>query len=56
MATLIYSIRAYALPLVIVFGLISNSLSILIMRRIKTSAGFFVLILAVVDTGNSLVF
>jgi hypothetical protein len=55
MLTFIYSFRKYILLFILIFGVILNSLSFLIMRRVKTQPSFFISILAVVDTGNVLI-
>jgi hypothetical protein len=46
-----YILRAYALPVIIVIGTILNMLSLFVMRRLHSATSFYMLILALADTG-----
>jgi hypothetical protein len=48
-------IRGYVLPIVIIIGTISNTLSFIVMRRMNsTIISFYMSILAIADTSNKL--
>jgi hypothetical protein len=48
-------IRGYVLPIVIIIGTISNTLSFIVMRRMSsTIINFYMSVLAITDTSNKL--
>ena len=54
MNSVVYSIRTFGLPIVIITGTIFNTFLFLIMRRIKSATAFYMSILALTDTGISI--
>ena len=53
---IIYRIRAYILPVVILLGCILNILSFFVMRRLHSTTGFYMMVLAFADTGETFFF
>ena len=49
---IIYLIRVYAIPVVIFLGCFLNILSFFVMKRFKSTASFYMTILALTDTGK----
>ena len=55
MILLAHVIRGYVLPIVILIGIISNTLSFIVMRRMSsTIINFYMSILAIADTSTKL--
>ena len=46
-----YFLRAYCLPVIIIFGLLFNLISFFVMRRIKTPTSFYITVLGLSDSG-----